>query len=80
LGGLSSLTPPDSESIERLSLALRVGFLGSLTTFSTFAAESSNLAGAGRWGASGAYVLANLVIGWFALILTAGLVKGWMQA
>ena len=79
LGGISALGPSDSESIERLTLALRVGFLGSLTTFSTFAAESSLLAEEGRWGASGTYVLANLVIGYLALIVAAAVVRGWMQ-
>ncbi|QEG00499.1 Putative fluoride ion transporter CrcB [Stieleria maiorica] len=79
LGALSSLAPPESESIERLMLALRVGFLGSLTTFSTFAAESTMLAGQGRWGASGAYILANLVLGYLALILVGSLVRGWIQ-
>ena len=80
LGALSALGPHDSESIERLTLALRVGFLGSLTTFSTFAAESSTLAGGGRWGASATYVLANLVIGWLVLILAGNLVRGWIEA
>ena len=79
LGALSSLDPNQSESIERLMLAVRVGFLGSLTTFSTFAAESSLLAGEGRWGASGTYVLANLVLGYLALILAGNLVRWWIQ-
>lgn len=79
LGALSSLGPPDSESIERLSLAARVGFLGSLTTFSTFTAESQTLAGSGRWGAWSTYVLANLLIGWCVLVLAAGLARGWME-
>lgn len=79
LGGLTALGPVESESAERLMLALRVGFLGSLTTFSTFAAESSTLASSGRWGASTTYVLANLVIGWLVLLLAGGVVKGWIQ-
>ncbi|MCO8120362.1 CrcB family protein [Stieleria sp. TO1_6] len=80
LGGVSALGPVETESMERLMLAIRVGFLGSLTTFSTFASESTALAGAGRWGASGTYVLANLVIGWYVLLLASNLVKGWIQA
>lgn len=79
LGAISALAPADSESMERLTLALRVGFLGSLTTFSTFAAESTTLAGGGRWGASAAYVLANLLLGWCALLLAGGLVRGWIE-
>jgi len=80
LGALTALAPADSETGQRLALAIRVGFLGSLTTFSTFAGESSDLAGMGRWGASSAYVLANLILGWFALLLAASLVRGWIQS
>jgi len=79
LGALSALGSGETESQERLMLSIRIGFLGSLTTFSTFAAESSTLAQEGRWGASSAYVLANLVIGWFVLLLASGIVKGWVQ-
>ena len=79
LGALTALGPIHSEWGQRLVLALRVGFLGSLTTFSTFAAESSTLAELGRWGASGAYTLANLVLGWLALFIAGGIVRGWIQ-
>jgi CrcB protein len=63
---------------EQAQLAVRVGFLGGLTTFSTFALESAVLADTGRWQASGLYVLANLLIGWVALWLAAMFVKGWI--
>jgi len=63
---------------ERMQLAIRVGFLGGLTTFSAFAFESAALAGSGRWPLSGLYVAANLLIGWAALVTAAALVKGWM--
>ena len=79
LGVLTALGEAEMVSQGRLMLALRVGFLGSLTTFSTFAAESSTLAQEGRWGASSAYVLANLVIGWLVLMIASGVVKGWVQ-
>lgn len=79
LGALTALGPVHSEAGQRLVLAIRVGFLGSLTTFSTFAAESSTLAGMGRWGASSSYTLANLVLGWAALMIAGNLVRGWMQ-
>jgi CrcB protein len=63
---------------EHTQLAVRVGVLGGLTTFSTFALESVVLADTGRWQLSGLYVLANLIIGWVALMAAATLVKGWM--
>jgi CrcB protein len=59
-------------------LAVRVGLLGGLTTFSTFAIESVSLAESGRWAISGIYVLANLVLGWLLLIIAAATVRGWM--
>ena len=62
----------------RTSLAIRFGFLGALTTFSTFAAESFLLAETGRWLAVGMYVAANFLVGLFALVVAAMLVKGWM--
>jgi CrcB protein len=63
---------------ERTRLAIQVGFLGGLTTFSSFAAESTALAQSGRWSASGFYVVANLFLCWAALIAAATLVKGSM--
>ena len=62
----------------RTSLAIRFGFLGALTTFSTFAAESIQLVESGRWPAVGIYVAGNFLVGIFALVLAAMLVKGWM--
>ena len=62
----------------RTSLAIRFGFLGALTTFSTFAAESILLAETGRWLAAGIYVAANFLIGLIALVAAAMLVKGYM--
>jgi len=63
---------------ERTRLAIQVGFLGGLTTFSSFAAESTALAQSGRWSTSGFYVVANLFLCWVALIAAAALVKGSM--
>ncbi|WP_149494745.1 fluoride efflux transporter FluC [Roseiconus lacunae] len=77
LGAITALHLGDSEAMERVTLALRVGFLGSLTTFSTFASESATLAGEGQWGPTTTYVLANLVIGWTAFVVVSGWVKGW---
>lgn len=64
---------------ERIQLAIRVGLLGGLTTFSTFAFESVALAESGRWTTSGLYVATNLIIGWVAVIAASVIVKGWMS-
>ena len=63
---------------ERTQLAVQTGFLGGLTTFSSFALESAVLADTGRWSISGLYVLANLCLGWVALVTAAAVVKGWV--
>ena len=76
LGGITALESSDTELSEHLMFALRVGFVGSLTTFSTFAGESTVLAGEGRWAASGIYVLANLILGWTTLIAVSSWVGG----
>ncbi len=79
IGGLAVYAELDGAISERAALALRVGFLGGLTTFSSFAAESTNLAFEGRWGGASLYVAANLLLGWVALLLSAAIVKGWMS-
>ncbi|MGB1926340.1 MAG: fluoride efflux transporter CrcB [Rubripirellula sp.] len=62
---------------ESYQLAIRVGLLGGLTTFSTFALESLLLSENGRWGLSTLYVLANLILGWLAIMATMSLVRSW---
>jgi len=78
IGALGELSLIEGTFPPRVVLAVRVGFLGSLTTFSTFAAESTVLAGTGRMPAAGIYVVANLVLGWTVLIGAAAVVKGWL--
>lgn len=55
-------------------LFVRVGFLGSLTTFSAFGHETFELLRGGAWGAAVANALANVLLG---LLAVAG---GWMAA
>jgi CrcB protein len=78
IGALGEYSLVDDALSERAKLAIRVGYLGGLTTFSTFAAESTAMAGTDRWGAAMLYVAANLVLGWTVLLGTAALVRGWM--
>ena len=49
--------------------ALGTGFLGAFTTFSTFALEVHTLGQDGAWNRATLYVLANLVLGYLALVL-----------
>jgi len=46
-----------------------IGFLGSLTTFSTFSAETLNLFRQERWAAAGSNVGVSLVLGLLAVAL-----------
>ena len=78
LGGFAEYVIAANGLTERTQLLIRVGFLGGLTTFSTFAGESAALADTGRWFACGLYVAGNMILGWTALLVTALLVKGWM--
>ena len=78
IGGFAEVILVNNSVSERTQLLIRVGFLGGLTTFSTFAGESAALADEGRWIACGLYVAGNMLLGWTALVLTAMLVKGWL--
>lgn len=78
IGALSQYILVEGLVSERTRLAIQVGFLGGLTTFSSFAAESTALAQSGRWSTSGVYVVTNLLLCWAALIVAAALVKGSM--
>lgn len=79
IGAFSEYVIAKEHVSEAAQLAVRVGLLGGLTTFSTFAFESVALSSAGRWGGSSLYVLANLLLGWTALILATSIVRDWMS-
>jgi fluoride exporter len=78
IGAFSQYSQTEGLVSERMRLAVQVGFLGGLTTFSTFAHESAVLADTGRMPLAGLYVAANLFIGWAALMAGTAIVKGWM--
>ena len=78
IGALAQYSLMAEQVSPRTILAIQVGFLGSLTTFSTFALDSSVMASTGRWGLGAMYVLTNLILGWVVLAAGAALVKGWM--
>lgn len=61
-------------------LAIRTGFLGSLTTFSTFALEAYSLAGERNWLLGFGYVLLTLVLGLVTLAAGFGLAQSWQRA
>ena len=52
-----------ADKSEPLRLGVGVGFLGALTTFSTFGAETVRNAQQGNWGVAAGNVTANLVLG-----------------
>lgn len=63
-----------TELSEDLHLALTIGFLGGLTTFSTFAFDTVTHAQDGRWGHAGLNISLNLILGLAAAVL------GWWLA
>ncbi len=67
LGALSTIgiRGPAAPAIR---LALGTGFLGALTTFSTFELETHTLLRQGSRGSLTLYVLGNLVLGYLALV------------
>lgn len=67
--GLMSGLAPASFPPPVLRVALATGFLGSLTTFSTFELETAGLFGDGRFGWGAIYVVASVLLGLAALLL-----------
>jgi CrcB protein len=69
LMGLLTGMKPVAGLSPALHLALGTGFLGAFTTFSTFALDTHTLSAAGAFGRATGYVLANLVLGYLALVV-----------
>jgi len=63
----------------RMMLAIRVGFLGSLTTFSTLVGDSAVLGTEGRAGASLTLMAVNLIGGGALFLLGAASVRGMLS-
>ncbi|MEM6362799.1 MAG: CrcB family protein [Planctomycetota bacterium] len=81
LGGLiaySSILAEPSSASPRLILMIRVGFLGSLTTLSTWIAEMVLLGQSGRWSAVVWLLLVNVILGTLTLLVGMGTVRTWM--
>lgn len=74
IGVIGRLAVGPTAVAEPWRLTLMVGFLGGLTTFSSFGLETFALAEAGRWGLAILYALASNVLG---LAATAA---GWWAA
>lgn len=68
LGGMSTAEGP-SRQVEALRLSLGIGFLGSLTTFSTFSADTIAQLQQGQYGSALVYVSLNLVLGLMAVVV-----------
>lgn len=74
IGALMTLVESREWFTPQLRLLLITGFLGSLTTFSTFGYETFELISTGKTRVAVAYVCANLAVGLGALMLSRSLI------
>lgn len=65
---------------DRHHLAIRVGLLGGLTTFSSFAIETVLLVDQNRSLAASAYLLANVVFSLGAVLAGMGIGRAWVAS
>jgi CrcB protein len=75
IGLLMALVLDRKMTSETMSAFLVTGFLGSLTTFSTFSMQSLELIQAGRFSAAMANILLNVIVGLSAVFLGMKLVR-----
>ena len=75
IGVLMALVLEQKMTSGPLTLFLATGFLGSLTTFSTFSLETFEYLQHGKIGAAAANILLNVLIGLFAVWLGMSLVR-----
>lgn len=61
-----------------MRVALETGFLGAMTTFSTFELESDGLLRDGRWVGLTLYALGNLLLGYVAILFGRMLAVRWL--
>jgi CrcB protein len=72
---VAQMVMPNSESMR---LALRVGFLGAFTTFSTFEFETHALFDDGSWLTATTNVFASLFVGLLAVRASIVVAKTWL--
>lgn len=78
LAGLDAKSPPEGTldaARATLKYGLSIGFLGALTTFSSFGLETFKLAEANRWDLAAANVLLNLLAGFAAVLAGIAVVR-----
>ncbi|MEZ6089638.1 MAG: CrcB family protein [Pirellulaceae bacterium] len=79
IGCLAEVSILGTTMPERLQLAIRVGLLGGLTTFSTFGYEAVVFSQKAGFSTASIYVLANLVLGLAAVWGGMSIIRVWFS-